>query len=1795
MNFGLIRTNFIYFSLASALGIAPLWADDKPAEAAAPPKEGYTINYNTLSIIEYIRFAGKICGVNFIFDETDLDFNVTVVSEGPITPKNVMATLVQVLRIHGLVLLEQDNNLVIHKNSDVRQIATIVTDGVSAGNAPIVTRLFRIKTALPDSIAAIIRPMLSKDSILDVSSETRQLILTDVTANVDKVAALIENLDAPHTKIEIRTYEAKFNSPEMLINMASQIMDPLAQGTPFIMVPQPLANTIHIVSTAELDDRAVTVLTGLDTPAKKNILTERKLQSENIFVYKIEHATGDEMIKGLQNIAAHLQQAGSPDPDLIQSIESAKLIRDTNSILFIANKSSTDKLREFLNALDVPSKTGVAPTSFFIFRPQNRSAQDVQSALVEMADNLKGTKGADEAVIETMESVKVNPLTNTLSFSGDERTFNRVRELLSTIDIPGKVKVITRNNFYVYKIQQAPADEIESSLKDFAKSLEKSHANEDGIVETIGGMKYIKETNSILFTGSDASLKRLQDLLPIFDKGIAAPPPVSSQFYIYKPRSQKGEQLLTSIRDVADNLKSGHLADPGLLRSLQSVKWVKTTNSLLFTGDPSSLKRIEDLLATLDVSSGPRVPEKTFFLFTPQYATQEKTEAYLKEVVSNLNRQSSGDLIDTIQSAKWIEPSRSFMFNGDQTSISRVQELLKTFDNPASAAPKSDQTFFLYPLQYATPEKTESYFKQVENNLDKRTEGNLIQTIDSMKWIEPSHSFMFNGDQASIARIQDLLKTFDTPGSAVPKTNQTFVLYPLQYVSHDNAEGYLKQVRSNLNKQADADLIETIDSVKWIEPSHSLMFNGAPSSIARVQDLLKNFDSPQGAPKPNFFLYQPQFASREKTENYLKQVADHLNKQTDDDLITTIKSMKWIEPSHSFMFTGSTPSIARLQDLLKTFDNPTSAAHTIQKGFYLYKLQFVPSDKTENYIDQLAQSLEKRGTDPDLVEALKTRKWMPDSHSFLFSGNEASLNKIKDILSNYDVSAESAKPAIKPGYYIYKLQNTTGDLVEEDLDSLSKNMKQSGMGDSKLVKVIDNMRYVKETNSLLLTGDPQAIEEAKELIAKYDYARPSSPSSNNFYLYKPQNVKAPDIEKSLRDIAANLKRANLADPTLLSAIDSMKYVESTNSIIFTGTPDALQKIQVLIKDIDVPAQKHAPIQHIGKTTFLLYKLQNASGPQIVTSIKAITSDLKKSGTSDKEFLAALNSMKYVKETNSLLFTGTEEALTKAQALVEKFDVTSLAAPVVKEAPPAPTGPGNFYVYKTQSLSGPELEKLLQDFAENLRSSGLNDPDLFNTIQSVRWVEKTQSLIFTGTEKSLDQVKELLKNFDIPANLPEGPAPANAKESSIQAIDNTSFLVYKLQFHKGDEIQGALRQIAKDLIISNAPVNQNLLNSINSIQWLEVTNSLLCSGDQETLTRLRELIKNLDIPLKQVFIEMLVIQTSMNNALTFGLEWGSKYKYRDKFSGSVSNLIPPNASLSSGSGTTGTVDSFSQAINNMNPSGTMTTVNGGSNGSSSSTTVKTPNPQLIPFVANGFDLGIIGEVIRHNGDTFLTLGSLLNALQTESETSVIMNPKLITQDSKTSSIFVGLNVPFAGSFVNNIGNNTVNTSNIEYRDIGMSLTITPVLGNSDIVTLDIAFDQSSTVSGQTGSISTTSGTSTTLSGVTTSKTTMQTTVHVPDQNFLILSGFVNANDNRNATGLPCLGGLPLIGAAFSTNNRTYNDTNVVIFIRPQILNSLDDMKKVSKEQEDFFREQSGTPFLQHNFEEAMEIVKTVDDE
>jgi type III secretion protein C len=103
------------------------------------------------------------------------------------------------------------------------------------------------------------------------------------------------------------------------------------------------------------------------------------------------------------------------------------------------------------------------------------------------------------------------------------------------------------------------------------------------------------------------------------------------------------------------------------------------------------------------------------------------------------------------------------------------------------------------------------------------------------------------------------------------------------------------------------------------------------------------------------------------------------------------------------------------------------------------------------------------------------------------------------------------------------------------------------------------------------------------------------------------------------------------------------------------------------------------------------------------------------------------------------------------------------------------------------------------------------------------------------------------------------------------------------------------------------------------------------------------------------------------------------------------------------------------------------------------------------------------------------------------------------------------------------------------------------------------------------------------------------VHVPDQHFVVLSGMLQDTKQHFKTGIPCLGGLPIIGLAFSDTERTSNKTNILIFIRPSIVHNMDDLRELTQKQEDKYRELLDRQIDKEDFDKALNILKYSSDE
>lgn len=924
--------------------------------------------------------------------------------------------------------------------------------------------------------------------------------------------------------------------------------------------------------------------------------------------------------------------------------------------------------------------------------------------------------------------------------------------------------------------------------------------------------------------------------------------------------------------------------------------------------------------------------------------------------------------------------------------------------------------------------------------------------------------------------------------------------------------------------------------------SSRLIISDLTSNIEQVCNLILSLDVPAFK---EFYMYTPKNRDGHTLLESIQETVEHLknSKLADASFLQTLASAHYVSLNDSLIFIGTQESIQRVELFLSLIDQQDVG----KEQLFIYKVKSGKKPRVESTLQTIISDLHEH--DP-LRETIENMQWIPESQSISFRGSSSTLTKLKEVLAVLDT-----EPATGEGdktYFIYKLQNIRGAMLLEELDNMASNLENSGVDNEALLEALRSAEWVKTTNSIYVTGSPSTLTHIKDLIAEFDVEKSKNIDATDFYVYKPKNSSAMQMHNALLLIAEDLKAAGLVDPTLLKTITKMRYEEDSGSLVFTGTEDSLNKLKDLINTVD-SASDGSMIQEMGKTTFFVYRMRYVPAQELMTALRTIRDDFARMGGSDIALQKTLKNMRYVPATESIIFIGSKETLSKIQELIQKFDV------------PKDSGedriPDGYVLYKPKHQSGEELLFLLRDFEENLRRSGVREDSLFDAIHNAKWMDKTSQILISGQENAIAKVEKLLAQFDNPYAIDDGKI---SPETTIETVDDISFLIYKLQFHRGNDIRAALQQIGAEVYRIQTEKRMNhLVETINSIQWLEVTNSLIATGQPRTLEKLKELIRNIDVPLRQVFIELLIIETSLTNSLDFGLRWGAQGKYKDRLAFGMANNPPPNP------GGTDPFSGFNTALGGIN-------------------SIVTPTGANIPIAQSGFDLGVIGDIILHKGTTYAALGSLVNAVQGSGDVNIVLNQKIITQDGRTSTLFVGDNLPFLASTTTISGASTSTSNNLEYRDIGTSLNITPSLGDGNVITLDI--DENITATSSTGATSA-------LTGIPTSKRSMHTRVHVPDRTFLVLSGQVRNQNVHNRQGVPCLGGIPLIGAFFSQNQSTHTAQNVLIFVKPHIVDTWEDYKKITATQENLIRERTcpaGQESLEE-IEEGFELVKTPDDE
>ncbi|MBM3207756.1 MAG: hypothetical protein FJZ57_04015, partial [Chlamydiae bacterium] len=1172
-----------------------------------------------------------------------------------------------------------------------------------------------------------------------------------------------------------------------------------------------------------------------------------------------------------------------------------------------------------------------------------------------------------------------------------------------------------------------------------------------------------------------------------------------------------------------------------------------------------------EIINSIDTPTTAELDTKNnFLIYTPKYKTGKEIESSLKETAKNLKNGglTNQSVISALESARWASNNNNILITGDSASLQKVQEIINSIDTPTTAELDTKNNFLIYTPKYKTGKEIQSSLNETTSNLKNGGLSNpaLINTLESARWVSMNNHFVFTGDAPSLQKVQEILSTIDI---AKPQVGANVVY--VYTIKNTSSTTLLESIKNMAQTVQDEQLANALKEGKWIPETNSIVFNAPQPIIDKIQSIMPTLDISFGKKelgKNNFLIYTPKYESGSELKKAVSEMSSTLKNSglSNPHLIAALDSIKWIPSSNSLVFTGDSESLQKVQDIINTIDMQSAANEKMDS--FIYKPSYASQKQLQDSLNKFASSLEENTpSDNNLKRTIENAQWIDGSNSVLFRGPQSSLTRLKEILANIDTAQGYTTTAAK-SFFLYKLKYAQGNVVVENLKNLSNMLQSSDPSYKTISQTIEELKWVKENNTILITGTSTQIDQVKALIDDFDIpsssGAPITPKSE-FFIYKPTKQTPEEMQKSLKMLSKDLEQSGLVDQDLIHTINSSKLIPASNSILFTGTTQSLEKLKPLLENIDTANAYAGSVHEIGQSTFLVYKIKQADPTTLIAAMKNFASNLGQLTTQDNEVIDVINKSKYIKDTNSILFTGSPKTLNQVEALAEKFDIPSEGSV---------TQDSSYVVYNPKFQKGAELISILNEFMNNLKSSGVTDPSLYEAITNLKYIDKTNSLIITGSQASIEKIEQLLAKFDIAGKV--------SSEPSISTLDTTNFLIYKLQYHKGAEILKALKDISASLEKSATDTNKNLLQVIGSLQWIEVTNSLITSGDAEILAKLKELIQSVDVPLRQVFIEVLVVETSLYNSQNFGLQWGSQLQYLNKTIGAMGNFpLPPGTASALGDQSLNTTPPISSQIQST------TAANPPSQGTGSSTS--------IPFTS-GFDLGVIGDIIMHKGKSFLSLGSLVNALQVDRDATIVMNPKIITQDGHTSTIFVGQNIPFTGSFVSNTGSNaTVQTSNIEYRDVGVNLTITPTLGTNNVITMQITQDISEQVP------STTSVSGSTVTGIQTSHTSMNTRVHVPDNHFLVLSGMIQNSKTNFRSGIPCLGGLPVVGALFAQNDRATTKTNVIIFVRPIIIDSFEDYDRLTEEEEAMYKEDVTLQILKEEFDEATEKIKALSNE
>ncbi len=305
----------------------------------------------------------------------------------------------------------------------------------------------------------------------------------------------------------------------------------------------------------------------------------------------------------------------------------------------------------------------------------------------------------------------------------------------------------------------------------------------------------------------------------------------------------------------------------------------------------------------------------------------------------------------------------------------------------------------------------------------------------------------------------------------------------------------------------------------------------------------------------------------------------------------------------------------------------------------------------------------------------------------------------------------------------------------------------------------------------------------------------------------------------------------------------------------------------------------------------------------------------------------------------------------------------------------------------------------------------------------------------------------------------------------------------------------------------------LLSERGSVAIDERTNTLLVQDTAEKLAEVRRLVRQLDIPIRQVLIESRIVIANDD----FSRELGVRVGATGVTDNSSDGLIAVTGSSS------GAETIVQSGLNNLQDSGQ-------------------PFPGNLPSQADRFNVNLpvanpAGRVALAILDSDYLVDLELAALQSEGRGEVISTPRIVTSNQKSASIEQGVEIPYQEAA-------SSGATATQFKKAVLRLEVTPQITPDDRIIMDLLVSNDSVgeqVPSATGGF---------VPSIDTNE--VNTQVLVKNGETVVLGG-IYITDRRNTTNkVPYLGDLPVVGRLFKSTINSSQKSELLVFVTPKIL-------------------------------------------